>query len=137
MGVHGVLEVECDVLTRRASPTQAIANGAALGHLSGVQHGHEQWMQMALAEAEQAGRANEVPIGAVVVRDAVVLGRAGNAPITTVDPTAHAEVLALRVAARAAGNYRLPGAVLYVSVEPCAMCIGAALQARIATVVFG
>lgn len=94
-------------------------------------------MAAALAEAERAGRAGEVPIGALVVRAGVVLGRAGNAPIATVDPTAHAEILALRAAARAAGNYRLPGAVLYVTVEPCAMCVGAALQARIATLVFG
>jgi tRNA(adenine34) deaminase len=98
---------------------------------------HEQWMTRALDEAARAGRADEVPIGAIVVRDGVVLGAAGNAPITSVDPTAHAEVLALRAAARAAGNYRLPGATLYVTVEPCAMCIGAALQARIATLVFG
>jgi tRNA(adenine34) deaminase len=98
---------------------------------------HAAWMALALAEAERAGAAGEVPIGAVVVRDGVVLARAGNAPIATVDPTAHAEVLALRAAARSAGNYRLPNAVLYVTVEPCAMCIGAALQARIATVVFG
>ena len=78
-----------------------------------------------------------MPIGAVVVRDGSVLGVAGNAPIGTVDPTAHAEVLALRAAARAADNYRLPGATLYVTVEPCAMCVGAALQARVATIVFG
>jgi tRNA(adenine34) deaminase len=94
-------------------------------------------MAEALAEAERAGAAGEVPIGAVVVRDGVRLAAAGNAPITTVDPTAHAEVRALRAAAHAVGNYRLPGAVLYVTVEPCAMCIGAALQARVATLVFG
>jgi tRNA(adenine34) deaminase len=94
-------------------------------------------MALALAEAERAGAAGEVPIGAVVIRDGVVLGAAGNAPIGTVDPTAHAEVLALRAAARTAGNYRLPGATLYVTVEPCAMCVGAALQARVATIVYG
>jgi tRNA(adenine34) deaminase len=94
-------------------------------------------MALALAEAARAGAAGEVPIGAVVVRDGSVLGVAGNAPIGTVDPTAHAEVLALRAAARAADNYRLPGATLYVTVEPCAMCVGAALQARVATIVFG
>lgn len=98
---------------------------------------HDRWMALALAEAERAGAAGEVPIGAVVVRDGHLLAAAGNAPIATVDPTAHAEVRALRAAARAAGNYRLPGAVLYVTVEPCAMCVGAALQARVATVVFG
>ncbi len=98
---------------------------------------HETWMAVALAEAEHAGATGEVPIGAVVVRDGVRLAAAGNAPIAGCDPTAHAEVLALRAAAQAAGNYRLPGAVLYVTVEPCAMCVGAALQARIATLVFG
>jgi len=94
-------------------------------------------MTLALAEAARAGDAGEVPIGAVVVRDGTLLSAAGNAPIADVDPTAHAEVRALRAAARAAGNYRLPGTVLYVTVEPCAMCVGAALQARVATVVFG
>jgi tRNA(adenine34) deaminase len=98
---------------------------------------HEEWMARAFAEAERAGATGEVPIGAVVVREGRLLGAAGNAPIASVDPTAHAEVAAIRAAARAAGNYRLPGAVLYVTVEPCAMCVGAALQARIATVVFG
>lgn len=94
-------------------------------------------MALALAEAERAGAAGEVPIGAVVVRDGVVVGAAGNAPISRVDPTAHAEVLALRSAAATLGNYRLPGCTLYVTVEPCTMCLGAALQARIATLVFG
>jgi tRNA(adenine34) deaminase len=98
---------------------------------------HRHWMAHALSEAERAGAAGEVPIGAVVVRDGALLAAAGNAPITDVDPTAHAEVRALRAAARAAGNYRLPGATLYVTVEPCAMCVGAALQARVATIVFG
>jgi tRNA(Arg) A34 adenosine deaminase TadA len=107
------------------------------GTSASVSPDHEAWMARALAEAERAGATGEVPIGAVVVRDGVALAAAGNAPIATVDPTAHAEVLALRAAARNAGNYRLPRAVLYVTVEPCAMCVGAALQARIATLVFG
>lgn len=94
-------------------------------------------MALALVEAARAGAAGEVPIGAVVVRDGVSLAAAGNAPISTSDPTAHAEVVALRAAAHAAGNYRLPGSVLYVTVEPCAMCVGAALQARVAMLVFG
>ncbi|MCC6763227.1 MAG: nucleoside deaminase [Deltaproteobacteria bacterium] len=102
-----------------------------------MQAEHEAWMARALAEAARAGAAGEVPIGAVVVREGRLLGAGGNAPITTTDPTAHAEVVALRAAARAAGNYRLPGAVLYATVEPCAMCVGAALHARIATIVFG
>jgi tRNA(adenine34) deaminase len=97
----------------------------------------EQWMDLALAEAARAGAAGEVPIGAVVVRDGVALAAAGNAPIARRDPTAHAEVLALRAAAAAVGNYRLGDCDLYVTVEPCAMCVGAALQARIRTLVFG
>jgi tRNA(adenine34) deaminase len=95
------------------------------------------WMAEALAAARDAGAAGEVPVGAVVVRDGRLLARAGNAPIASVDPTAHAEVLALRQAADRAGNYRLPGSTLYVTLEPCAMCVGAALQARVARLVFG
>jgi tRNA(adenine34) deaminase len=94
-------------------------------------------MAEALAAAEAARARGEIPIGAVVVRGAQLLARAGNASIGRCDPTGHAEVLALRAAARAAGNYRLPGAVLYVTVEPCAMCIGAAIQARIRRLVYG
>jgi tRNA(adenine34) deaminase len=94
-------------------------------------------MREALAEAERGQAAGEVPIGAVVVADGAIVGRAHNAPVALSDPTAHAEVLALRDAARKAGNYRLPGATLYVTLEPCAMCCGAALQARIDRVVFG
>ena len=94
-------------------------------------------MEEALREARVAGAQGEVPIGAVLVRDGVLLAPAGNASIAEADPTGHAEVRALRSAARAAGNYRLPGAVLYVTVEPCVMCMGAALQARIARVVYG
>jgi tRNA(adenine34) deaminase len=95
-------------------------------------------MREALAEARRGLAADEVPIGAVVVgADGEVLGRAHNAPLGLVDPTAHAEILALREAARKAGNYRLPGATLYVTLEPCAMCCGALLQARVARVVYG
>jgi len=94
-------------------------------------------MREALAEAERGQAAGEVPIGAVVVADGAIVGRAHNAPVALSDPTAHAEVLALRDAASKAGNYRLPGATLYVTLEPCAMCCGAALQARIDRVVFG
>jgi tRNA(adenine34) deaminase len=81
--------------------------------------------------------AGEVPIGAVLVRDGVELARAGNAPIAQHDPTAHAEVLVLRTAAAAARNYRLTGSTLYATVEPCPMCIGAALHARVARLVYG
>ncbi|TMA48150.1 MAG: nucleoside deaminase [Deltaproteobacteria bacterium] len=94
-------------------------------------------MEEALREARVAGAQGEVPIGAVLARDGVLLARAGNASIAEADPTGHAEVRVLRSAARVAGNYRLPGAVLYVTVEPCVMCMGAALQARIARVVYG
>ena len=102
-----------------------------------IMENHLRWMAVALREAETAGAAGEVPIGAAVVRDGVLVAAAGNAPIARVDPTAHAEVLALRAAATALGNYRLPGCDLYVTVEPCAMCVGAALHARIRTLVFG
>jgi tRNA(adenine34) deaminase len=94
-------------------------------------------MREALAEAERGGAAGEVPIGAVVVVDGRIVGRAHNAPVALCDPTAHAEVLALREAAEKAGNYRLPGATLYVTLEPCAMCCGALVNARIAAVVYG
>jgi len=94
-------------------------------------------MRTALAEAHAALAANEVPVGAVVVLDGAIIGQAHNAPIAMADPSAHAEVLALRAAARKLGNYRLPGATLYVTLEPCAMCCGAALHARVERVVYG
>ena len=94
-------------------------------------------MRQALALARQAGARDEVPVGAVVVLDGKCVGRGRNAPIATVDPTAHAELEALRMAARAVGNYRLPGAVLYVTLEPCAMCAGAMVHARIGHLVYG
>src|SRR3989304_2416900 len=97
----------------------------------------ERFMREALAEARLALAAGEVPVGAVVVLGGEVIARAHNAPIALADPTAHAEVLALREAARKSGNYRLTGAGLYVTVEPCAMCCGAALHARVARVVYG
>ena len=94
-------------------------------------------MRQALAEAERGGTAGEVPVGAVVVVEGTVVGRAHNAPVALSDPTAHAEVLALREAAEKVGNYRLPGATLYVTLEPCAMCCGAVVNARLARVVYG
>lgn len=97
----------------------------------------EELMALALDEARRGLAAGEVPVGAVVVLDGEIIGRAHNAPITLADPTAHAEVLALREAARKRGNYRLTGATLYATVEPCPMCCGAALNARIARVVYG
>ena len=94
-------------------------------------------MRLALAEARAAAAAGEVPVGAVVVKDGHVVARGRNAPIGTHDPTAHAEIVALRAAAQALGNYRLDGCTLYVTLEPCAMCAGAMLHARLARVVFG
>jgi tRNA(adenine34) deaminase len=94
-------------------------------------------MREALAEAARGGAAGEVPIGALVAIDDVVVARAHNAPVTSSDPTAHAEVLALRAAGAKVGNYRLPGATLYATVEPCAMCCGAIVNARIGRVVYG
>ena len=94
-------------------------------------------MRLALDEAQRGLEAGEVPVGAVVVRDGLVVGRAHNTPLGLADPTAHAEIMALREAGRRLGNYRLPGATLYVTVEPCPMCCGAALHARLARVVYG
>jgi len=94
-------------------------------------------MGEALALARIAAGRGEVPVGAVVVRDGAIVGRGGNAPIAASDPTAHAEIAALRDAAQRLGNYRLPGCELFVTLEPCAMCAGAMLHARIARVVFG
>ena len=94
-------------------------------------------MQRALALAQQAAAAGEVPVGAVVVLDGRIVGEGFNQPISSHDPTAHAEVVALRAAAAAVANYRLTGATLYVTIEPCLMCVGAMVHARIATVVYG
>ena len=95
------------------------------------------FMGLALDLAREAGAAGEVPVGALIVLDGEVVGRGCNQPIGRHDPTAHAEVMALRDAATRLGNYRLPGATLYVTLEPCAMCAGAIMQARIGRVVFG
>ena len=97
----------------------------------------EGFMRMALAEAELAWAADEIPVGAVVVIDGEVKGRGHNSPVSSSDPSAHAEMLALREAARAIGNYRLVGAALYSTIEPCAMCAGALVHARVARLVYG
>jgi tRNA(adenine34) deaminase len=97
----------------------------------------EAWMRQAFAEAEVAASVGEVPVGAVVVSNGEILGRGLNRPIQDSDPTAHAEIMALRAAATAVNNYRLPGTTIYVTLEPCAMCMGAMLHARVARVVFG
>ena len=95
------------------------------------------WMAEALALARAAGARGEVPVGAIVVADDAIVGRGGNAPIAGNDPTAHAEIAALREAGATLGNYRLPGSTLYATLEPCTMCAGAILHARIARLVFG
>ena len=97
----------------------------------------EKWMRIALAEARQARAAGEVPVGAVIVRKGALLASARNSPISLHDPSAHAEILAIRAAAAAVGNYRLAGTTLYVTLEPCLMCAGAILHARIERLVFG
>ena len=97
----------------------------------------EEWMAEALAAADAAGRQGEVPVGAVAVLGDELIARAGNRPVAAHDPTAHAEILALRAAAERLGNYRLPGLTLYVTLEPCPMCVGAMIHARVARLVFG
>ncbi len=97
----------------------------------------EDFMRAALEQARLAGSCGEVPVGAVVVLDGEIVGRGFNQPIGRHDPTAHAEVMALRDAGERLGNYRLPGCELYVTLEPCAMCSGAIMHARLARVVFG
>ena len=97
----------------------------------------DELMAAALEEARRAGDAGEVPIGAVVAIDGAIVGRGFNQPIASHDPTAHAEIVAIREAARQVGNYRLTGAALCVTIEPCLMCVGAVVHARIGTLVFG
>ena len=104
------------------------------------EHLHEidiAFMQQALQLAKQAGEAGEVPVGAIVVKDNVIIGHGSNAPISANDPTAHAEIVAMRDAAQHLGNYRLVDCTLYVTLEPCAMCSGAIQHARIARLVYG
>ena len=103
-----------------------------------VKNRDEDYMEMALNEARRAAAIDEVPVGAIVVnRDGAVIGRGHNHPISADDPTAHAEIVALREASRAIGNYRLNGATLYCTIEPCTMCAGAIVHSRIARLVFG
>ena len=98
---------------------------------------HDDFMRAALVEAEKARAAGEVPVGAVVVADGDIVGAGYNQPISSHDPTAHAEIVALRAASMAAGNYRLPGSTIYVTIEPCLMCVGAMVHARVGLIVFG
>jgi tRNA(adenine34) deaminase len=96
-----------------------------------------EYMHLAIAQAQAAALRGEVPIGALIVLEGRIVAAAGNRTITDCDPTAHAEIVALREAARKAGNYRLLGASIYVTVEPCAMCAGALVQARVARLIYG
>lgn len=104
---------------------------------SAQQNSDEYYMRLALEVAQEAAIANEVPVGAIVVKDGVIIGRGGNSPIDAQDPTAHAEIAALRDAAKNLGNYRLVGCSLYVTLEPCAMCTGAIQHARISKLIYG
>ena len=110
---------------------------ASLGTRGAADNSDEDFMAEALSLARQAASVGEVPVGAVVVRDGVIVGRGYNCPIGSHDASAHAEINALRDAGRQLGNYRLPGCELYVTLEPCAMCAGAIMHARIARLVFG
>lgn len=98
---------------------------------------HEAFLRLALEEARQARDVGEIPVGAVVVLEGEVVGRGFNQPIRSLDPTAHAEIVAVRDAARHLGNYRIPKTTLYVTLEPCVMCVGALANARIGTLVYG
>jgi len=98
---------------------------------------HEHYMKLALQLAVEAEEAGDVPVGAVVVAEGRVIGRGRNSPITLCDPTAHAEILALREASRSVGNYRLEAATVYATLEPCVMCAGALVAARVKRLVFG
>ena len=98
---------------------------------------HERFMGLALEQARRGHAAGEVPIGAVVVAGGAVVGEGFNRPVGAIDPTAHAEIVALRAAASALANYRLPDSTLYVTLEPCLMCVGAMISARVGTVVYG
>ena len=116
-------------------PANAVFRGRVRHTL--VQVDDADYMREALRLAREAGQAGEVPVGAVVVEGSDIIGRGSNSPIALSDPTAHAEILALREAAQAGGNYRLESAVMYVTLEPCVMCAGALVAARLARLVFG
>lgn len=97
----------------------------------------EHWMQLALEQAQLAAAAGEVPVGAVLVKDNQLIASGFNQPISSCDPSAHAEIVALRAAAKTLSNYRLPDTTLYVTIEPCTMCVGALIHARVKRLVFG
>src|SRR4051794_32453520 len=105
--------------------------------MMGIANSDELWMEEALREAERAAANGEVPVGAVVVHEGTMIGRGSNRNLLDNDPTAHAEILALREAGRALGNHRLAGCTIYVTIEPCAMCAGAMIHARLDRLVYG
>lgn len=122
----------------RAFPGRAVRSiDEKLDVMSDQSRVDENWMNRALELAAQAAEKGEVPVGAVVVREGREIGAGCNAPISGCDPTAHAEIRALRDAAARAGNYRLPGATLYVTLEPCTMCVGAIVHSRVSRLVYG
>ena len=118
-------------------PEQLPAASPASAGDTSVRREDARFMQIALGLARDARALDEVPVGAVLVRDGEVIGRGHNRAVSDSDPTAHAEIEALRQAARVDGNYRLPGTTLYVTIEPCAMCVGAMIHARVERLVFG
>src|SRR6266478_2573023 len=118
-------------------PPWLLTSFFAHGILSPKMESDIQFMQAALEEARSAAAAGEVPIGAVLAHDGKILARSGNRTIRSNDPTAHAEIIVLREAARLLGNYRLAGTTLYVTIEPCCMCAGAIIQARVPRLVYG
>jgi tRNA(adenine34) deaminase len=123
---------------RRYPGSVALGALSCMREKTGVMSPDEVYMRLALEEAAKAAAGGEVPVGAVLVGDdGAVIASAHNAPIGLCDPTAHAEILVLRAGARVMGNYRLPGCRLYVTLEPCAMCVGAMLHARVAALFFG
>lgn len=118
--------------------TRPLGDSGRVSHVrTPIVHPLPAWMRLALDDARSAAAAGEVPVGAVVVKDGAVVGRGANAPRTTHDPTAHAEIVAIRDAARTLGNDRLEGCDLFVTLEPCAMCAGAIAHARIARLYYG
>ena len=123
---------------RGSSEADDLRHGAGDGPVADpAMHGDERWMRRALDLAARAAREGEVPVGAVIIRDGIEIGAGANAPIGDADPTAHAEINAIRAASRAIGNYRLTGTTLYATMEPCVMCAGAIVHARIDRVVYG
>ena len=105
--------------------------------MENVQRIDEHYMSIAIEEAEMAAAVGEIPVGGIVVLNGKIISRGGNSSIRNNDPTGHAEVVCLRKACRAIGNYRIPGATLYVTLEPCVMCVGSMIQARIERLVYG